>query len=53
MDAELHSLRYAEDDEASFLKKLRQAAQAYAVDSATYAEPLMVSCRRPTLSTLP
>ena len=43
LQAELDSLRYAEEDEMSFLKKLRQAAQAYAVDSATYAEPLMVN----------
>lgn len=35
-------LEFGEQDEESFLKKMRKAAQNYAVDSAMYSESLLV-----------
>lgn len=39
-DEETHRLLFNETDESSFLSKLRQATERYAVDTASFTEPL-------------
>lgn len=38
--AEREKLKFTKEDEGTFMKKIRQAAQEYAIDSATMQEPL-------------
>lgn len=40
MRAEREKLKFAKEDEKTFLEKIRHAAQEYAIDSATMQEPL-------------
>ena len=42
-------LHYAPEDEASFLEKIRTAAQNFSVDAGLYAEHLMIFKNTPSL----